>query len=376
MGSMRSLPVIGLGVWLVAGSGLAVADPISDLRALQVEVHRRDAGRAAIEARRRRLETESQSLAGEVDREKERPAGIARDRRLQDLLALARAKADELEHVSLELRAHDQATASVRKRIIDGCDRALKQGPQVSESARLELQRLRTAAVAQLVLPAQPLSVAGRGAAPAAGAADPLDGPRELQEKADLLRDSEDKLRREVRRLAERIDNVERRSHLRERARDVDEDWFGESFSARQVARAATTASASQHGEAKTAGDADTRGANSPTSPPQSPAASPSPGTPTVSTPSAPSGGSTGSNGLTGSGSFAAPQASADAVVLRNLVDPATLDELRRTDGGDDLERQARALRRAQGELESLANELNRRARTLSDRAAELKHRK
>jgi hypothetical protein len=64
------------------------------------------------------------------------------------------------------------------------------------------------------------------------------------------------------------------------------------------------------------------------------------------------------------------------ATVLRNLVDPATLDELRRSDSGDDLDRQLRALRRVQGELEGLAKELDRRAHDLSTRADELKHRK
>ncbi|MCU1283402.1 MAG: hypothetical protein JWM53_6948, partial [bacterium] len=83
-------------------------------------------------------------------------------------------------------------------------------------------------------------------------------------------------------------------------------------------------------------------------------------------------GGSTGSGGGTTLGT----NNGGDTTVLRNLVDPATLDELRRSDGGDDLERQLRALRRAQGELNGLAGELDRRARALSQRADELKHKK
>jgi hypothetical protein len=70
------------------------------------------------------------------------------------------------------------------------------------------------------------------------------------------------------------------------------------------------------------------------------------------------------------------PPSGEAATVLRDLVDPATLDELRRSDGGDDLDRQLRALRRAQGELDNLARELDRRAHDLSTRADELKHRK
>src|SRR4029450_7654726 len=103
------------------------------------------------------------------------------------------------------------------------CDRALAKSP-LQDAVRLELQRLRTA---QVTLYAQPAGPGGIGRP----AADPLDGPRELREKADLLRDSEDKLKREALRLAARIDDVDRRRHLRERASAVDEDWFGESAS-------------------------------------------------------------------------------------------------------------------------------------------------
>jgi len=92
------------------------------------------------------------------------------------------------------------------------------------------------------------------------------------------------------------------------------------------------------------------------------------PGTP--GTPGTPSGGGTPpSNNFTGGDTNS-------TTVLRNLVDPATLDELRRADGSDDLERQVRALRRAQGELEGLARDLEKRARSLNQRADELKHRK
>jgi hypothetical protein len=89
-----------------------------------------------------------------------------------------------------------------------------------------------------------------------------------------------------------------------------------------------------------------------------------------------PGAGITGGGGTPNVPSFSGDKSAGDSTVLRNLVDPATLDELRRADGGDDLERQVRALRRAQGELDSLARELDRRARALSTRADELKHKK
>jgi hypothetical protein len=57
-------------------------------------------------------------------------------------------------------------------------------------------------------------------------------------------------------------------------------------------------------------------------------------------------------------------------------VDLVTLAELRRADGGDDFDLTLRALKRAQGELNLLADELDKRARSLSSRADELKKQK
>jgi hypothetical protein len=195
-------------------------------------------------------------------------------------------------------------------------------------------------------------------------AVDPLDGPRELKEKADLLRDSGDKLKREVARLSARIDDVERRRHLRERAGAVDEDWFGEATSNRKFARTGTVAS-SNNGKTQNTADTTPTTNNPAPAPPGSGALGDGRGGGT-----APSGNFSGETNTSGS------SRATDSTVLRNLVDPATLDELRRADGGDDLERQVRALKRAQGELEGLAAELERRAKSLSTRADELKKQK
>ncbi|HEX8953140.1 MAG TPA: hypothetical protein VF945_14900, partial [Polyangia bacterium] len=193
------------------------------------------------------------------------------------------------------------------------------------------------------------------------------------------------KLRREVQRLSQRIDGVERRRHLRERAGAVDEDLFGEAVSNRRSPRVASTTFGSNN-----RGDA-TQGAQAPTAGPAtggggSGGAGGGAGSPPPGTGGAPGGsnggGAGGSGGTTGGGTTGGgttglgATGGGDTTVLRNLVDPATLDELRRSDGGDDLERQLRALRRAQGELSGLANELDRRARALSQRADELKHKK
>ncbi len=342
----------------------ARADALGDVQAQQLEVTRLDGERAQLDGRRVRLEHESQELAAEIEREKAEAPGVRRDFRLQELLAASQAKTSELERVASDLRARTQSLTGARRTLMSSCDRAL--GGSLPEARRLELARLRTAQVTLLAMPQQPLGIGKPVPAPAY---DPLDGPRELAEKADLLRDSGDKLRREVTRIASRIDDVERRRHLRERAGAVDEDWFGESTSNRHVARSSTSHGTDTAGKASDA---------NPQTPGAGVAGPPTGGGAGSATPSPAGGGTTNGGGTPPVSNFANDPANrgSDSTVLRNLVDPATLDELRRADGSDDLERQVRALRRAQGELQGLANDLERRAKGLSSRANELKHQK
>jgi hypothetical protein len=341
--------LVGIMRWLAALLGIllatapARADVWADLSADQRAVAQLAAARDDIEQRRAALERQSQDLTAQIERAKAEPAGVRRDLKLQELLAAQKAKSDELERIAGDLRGRSSLLSGARRKLIADCDRAL--ATSLAESKRLELTRLRTAHAAALAAPDRPLGVARDAAA------NPLDGPRELKDKADLLRDSEDKLRREVKRLAQRIDGVERRRHLRERAGAIDEDLFGEATSNRRSPRVASTV-----GGRSGNGDA-TQGAGAPAPP--------------TGVGGAGGGGAGGSGGGTGSGT-----SPGETAVLRNLVDPATLDELRRADGGDDLDRQVRALKRAQGELQGLADELDRRARALTQRADELKRKK
>ena len=360
---MRSGIVLAV---LLLASTPARADVWADLAADSHAVGELDSARRDVEGRQRALGRDNDALAAQIERVKS-DGGVRRDVRLQELLAAQKQKSDELERLASDLRGRSSLLAGARKKLIADCDRALA-APNLPEAKRLELARLRTANAAALAAPEAPIGVAR-------AADNPLDGPRELQDKADLLRDSGDKLRREVTRLAQRIDSVERRRHLRERAGAVDEDLFGESVSNRHSPRvASTTLGSSGHG--------DSQGANTPTAGPANGAGgatggagAPAPGSGGGATGGA--GGSTGTTGGTSPGSGAVgTTGTGDSTVLRNLVDPATLDELRRSDGGDDLDRQLRALRRAQGELSGLATELDRRAHALSQRADELKHKK
>jgi hypothetical protein len=349
---MRALCILGL---LGALSAYAFGDALGELRAREAEVARAALDADKLEARQKQLAAESGKLAAEIDRLKSEP--LRRDARLEEALAAQKSRSDELAALFPQRQARQAVLDKARRALVVACDQALK--TPLPESTRFELQRTRTAQVTLLAAP----QIAPLGKTPVE--VDPLDGPRELTEKADLLRDSEDKLRREVARLTVRIDDVERRRHLRERAGAVDEDWFGEATSNRRVARQPGVGTARTGGNEKATADA------APAAPPTNGAGAGSPG-------QGGGGVSPGPAPQQPTGAFADPGASrgSDASVLRNLVDPATLAELRRADGSDDLDRQLRALRRAQGELEGLARELNRRAHTLSSRAAELKKQK
>jgi hypothetical protein len=372
-----------------AGEPAQVAKPaLVELEALRSEVHKAEFSVAPLYDRRASLSTAAASLAAQIDELKRKPAGVRRDLDLQRLLADSKARTDELERVQGELRWREPGLNELRRKLVRAIDVALEREQKaLSEATRLDLERLRTATVALLVSPAAPLQIARERATIAV---DPLDGPRELRYKADLLRDSGDKLRREASRIASRIDSVERRRHLRERAGSLDDDMFGEATSNRRVARtqgalAAHTSDKTTNEQASPADPSRANGSDgAPTAatPPSSGAGMPAgtsglAGNP-VSAPNSPSNGAGSSTsngaGLTNSGSKS--PSSAESTVLRNLVDPATLDELRRADEIDDVDRQTRALRKAQSELESLAKELDRRAKALEGRAAELRNQK
>lgn len=361
-------PLSGLGVAAPVQVAPAADAQARELSALRAELAKAEAAVQPLRAKKAALEAEAARLATEIDLDKRKPDGVRRDRDLQAHLAQSKSKTDEIEVTQTELRWREPGLTAMRRRVIRSIDSVLDgkaDGKALGEAARLELERLRTAQVALLVSPSLPLVIARD----TRGLVDPLDGPRELGEKADLLRDSGDKLRREAKRLSVRIDGVDRRRRLRERAGALDEDMFGESTSNRRIARAGSGASESGTATTVTTTGSGTKGSSDSTG-----------GATPAQNPGAQAGFGSGSNGAVGSPTVSSPSgpsaARTDTTVLRNLVDPATLDELRQSDSLDDADRQTRALKKAQAELETLATELERRAAALDGRAKDLKQQK
>ena len=348
------LSLLAGGEVYAEGAGATSQSNADALTAARSEVTQREAAAAELTRRRDRLVSANQRTTHEIDQQMAEASTPARDAKLKELLALAQSRAQELERIDAEQRTIQEALLRARTQLVRRCDQELAV-PNITDSQRVELLRVRAVQVAALVQPSRPVGIG------APTSSDPLDGPRELEEKADLLRDSSDKLRKEARRIATRIDDLERRRHLRERSSAVDEDWFSESTSNRRFAR--TTTSTGGATASKSGGTAEA-----------SPSFAAGGGTTggsandTTRSPSPPVSGAVGDAGYEPSPST--------ATVLRNLVDPATLEELRRADRGDDVDRQIRALRRAQGELSELATDLDKKGKTLQRRAVEIRNQK
>lgn len=290
---------------------------------------------------RLKREDELKQLSTQIEHIKAEPPGMSRDRKLQDALAKSQTLANALDALSLQVKAAHDKEHGAERALIQAIDQIFSRTPStISDDERIEYTRLRAQLTAAL---AEPVAVI---VAPNANvAAGPLDGPRELRQKADTLRDSEDKLRREVARIIDRMRDVEKRRALREHAASVDDDLFGENSSNRGIARANT-----QSDHAPTAAQA--TGGNSAAAPVNAPASGPS--APVV---------------------ISAPSGTRDSS-LHNVLDPATFAELHEADRNGDVDQQTHALKRAQAELESLANELHKRADVLSRRADSLKNQK
>ncbi len=375
-----------LGLTLFFGTS-ARADSLDEVRraALEIQVLGRD--RAQLLSAAAQLEKESSELSASVEKKKASWAGLRRDYELSQLLAAAQAKAQELERVAVKARWRQAPLLAARRQLVEACDRALSRAG-LAASTRIELVQLRTA---QVTLLSQEQS-----GPPKIGEvhSDALDGPRELSEKADLLRDSEDKLHKESARLSLRIDDIDRRLRLRDQAFRIDEDLFGEANSTRVGVGSAQnglrTGNGGRNGLAASpqAPTQKTGGAsgNSPApvaadnAPPAPGVAGAQPGTNTPQTPVDPGGANGGfgnkTSETTSAGNDHSSGSTAPSYSLRNLVDSATLAEMDRLGSIGDASDELRALKRAQSELNRLAEGLGRRANQLSHRADELKGKK
>ena len=354
-----SLGLLGLGLLTpqvaraAAGTGVVTVTRNLDTLLSQGEQQRQQVQRLARElqvAQSTHAQAEQQATqrAQEIERKKGEPDSLARNLRLQALLAQAQAQATQLTQQAAELRNLDSALRTQRQRLLSTTEQILaadseQRLPTHQRSQWLQVRAAQVDALHGADLPLRTLLPVGVAqdisSSPPAAESPALDDPQALHERADLLRDSADKLSREVARLKARGSELQQRLRLRERAARVDEDLFAEQSTARK-------SQGRSFAERSTA--ADTAGT----------ASAPAPGAPP------------------GSVSTTPPAVSSDPAAARAGIDPATLDLLLRSDGAGDPASKLQAITRAQTELTQLSEQLLKRAAKLDQRATELQQKK
>lgn len=192
--------------------------------------------------------------------------------------------------------------------------------------------------------------------------ASPTDGPSDLEAKADILDDRARRVRLEADALDHRVVEVKGRQDLRRRAADLDRDPFAplEGSKRRVVSIAATDSSGHQ------ATSAASPTGNSPPSSTDRPGSSLTTSTSVGSSPTqsaAIPAGSAPPTPLTG------PPPTALSLELRDLLDPATVADIRRLEGAKSQAASVQALERAVAALRARADALDGQARAMRQTA-------
>jgi hypothetical protein len=204
----------------------------------------------------------------------------------------------------------------------------------------------------------------------------PTDGPSDLEAKADILADQSRRIRLEADALDRRVGEMKGRQTLRRRAADLDRDPFAPlESSKRRVANIAA-------GDSGVHGSFGSTPSGSTGTPPERPTISTTgtgatPGTgPTA--PGATAGATSGNGAFTGTASGTTTQAAggvpmqpagtpatALSLELRDLLDPATVADIRRLEGAKGPAASVQALERAVAALRARAATLDGQARTM-----------
>lgn len=296
---------------------------------------------------RGRLETQLKEHGRRISRLKAQPRSVARDLQLKAALRSSQTLANKL--TSLQQQLNEQ-----RDKLLALYGRAIASAPDAATKSKWRQRRRklakRTRGASHLLARVQ---------------ASPLDSAEDLEEKADLLKDSEEKLRRRIRALGRRIARLERRAKLKRHGRAALDSPFVEQSTRRAGGQRRAVAKAPVATEnppppaptddgAKNQADADQNGALA--------------GEPSYGMGEAPAAPAPGGAGSRAEGEATSPS------VTRGL-DPATLQALTGKLRGSAAQQLA-ALRRAQEKLRKLAGNVSAQAKAMQQRARALKTRK
>jgi hypothetical protein len=296
------------------------------------------------------------------------------DRRATLLAERARVRAD-LDRVNAEIDALKRESARSQLGMRD--DRRLRARLADAEALARSLTDIDARLGASGGLPGTAPAAAQRPALAAEPALSPADGPSEMEAKADILADQSRRVGGRAEALRERARQIKARQDLRRRVGQMEHD----PFSPLEGSKRLIIATAAPGLQTTATGSRDSTFGTGSNGPPAAPTITTGPtgiaGAPSAGV--APGGASTASAGShalvappaapSPTGGAAADAAGTLSVQLRDLLDPATLAQIRRLETSSAPGAGVEALERAAAGLEARAERLRAQAQSLRARA-------
>jgi hypothetical protein len=258
---------------------------------------------------------------------KSQPSSWSRDRKLQEILRASQDMATELDKDEAGIRTLDAQILDAQKAALAAIDAEL--ATIEAKSTRAVMLAAERSSITDAVTPDRAIVIPDENI-------DPLDDPEDLDFKAQSLAESEKRLDAEDARLAARAAYYEKQVKLADaRSRAEDQDVFHDDQPRRKT-------------------------------------------TQTIEHPAAPFNDATDGPGITGvpsgGGSVAKQDLSADpSLVLANVVDPSTLDDLKRAQASSDPATRAEAAERARAALQARLARVHQHRVEMEERAKALR---
>lgn len=338
---------------VLLASSTAAAGPLSQ------QAERGERRLKLMETHRQRLEHQLSEQGKRIARLKRQPKGVRVDFQLEQALRQSQTLAGKLTELRSAIRAK-------RKQLLALYDKAIAGAGDAAQKRRWQAKRR------ELVRRGREAKRSGRLVV--STEIDPLASADDLEEKADLLDDSGEKLRRQLRRLKRKMASLRTRAQLRRHKRAARAGPFIEDTPRRigrtrvsRADRSGGAAEASSDSAAPKAGAARSGGAGAaaPTTGVQG-----SGGTKTAPPASPSDNSSSATNGFAnGGGASSGATAPRISSRLRQVLDPRTFRALRRAGGGGSTRKNLSALDAAAKRLDKLAASLSSRAKALRSQA-------
>lgn len=342
--------------FFVSYSPLSIAQPSAVIANYKAQ-------EASLELKTRALEKSLDEKSRYIDQLKSQSPGIGRDGQLATALREHQQMANQLTNLRQEIRL-------VRQRLLSAYEQAISRAS--NEQTRAQLEKDYNALTRNLtnihgmIITREQIS--------------PLDSPEDLDAKADLLADSQEKVRRQIQLLENELRSVQHRARLKRHSRAADDNPFVEESPRRTALAHQSVAPAAKTGTAGTASGApnsSTAGKatqdessagiaggtpggtlNSAPTPPTTPT---SPTTPTITSPSP---------------SLDSSSTGTIAFSVREVMDPQQLLAPTQKISPQNLPLRIAALQEAKRKFDQLNSQLDQQTRLLRERAQALRNKK